>query len=205
MQKDIADMDPKNLSDVPAFQDEFTREFMAATDEVSDGHYLFESKTDGYTILFSEDAHIDQIHYEKVKDHYEGIKFGSDSERITGESYTVFVTYENPTIPDEPDIQVSLVRKSVNYDGEFDKREHGDVTHYFAQKKYVLSDQTSSVYRFFGAVESNDTNQYISYIYSVDCPDEQKGCDYDLEAIEKKVEKVMPSVEYNDNEGGNKH
>ena len=122
MKKDIADMDPKDLPDVPAFQDEFTREFMASTVEVSDGYYLFESQTGGYTLPFPEDAHIDQIHYEKVKDHYEGIKFGSDSERITGESYTVYVTYENPTKPDEPDIQLSLVKNAVDYEGEFKKR-----------------------------------------------------------------------------------
>src|SRR5699024_6822062 len=122
MEKDIASMDSKDLPDVPAFQDEFTREFMSSIDEVSDGYYLFHSKTGGYTLPFPEDAHIDQIHYEKVKDHYEGIKFGSDSERITGESYTVYVTYENPTKPDEPDIQLSLVKNAVDYEGEFKKR-----------------------------------------------------------------------------------
>ncbi len=190
-------MDPKDLPDVTAFQDEFTREFMTSTNEVSDGYYLFESKTGGYTLPFPGDARIDQMHYEKVKDHYEGIRFVGDSERTTGESYTVYVTYENPTKPDEPDIQLSFVKKAVNYDGEFDKKEHDDVTHYFAQKKYVLSDQKSSMYRFFGAVQSNNSNQYISYTYSVRCPDEQKGCDYDLEAIEQEVEKVMTSVEFN--------
>lgn len=190
-------MDPKDLPDVPAFQDEFTREFMTSTDEVSDGYYLFESKTGGYTLPFPGDAHIDQIHYEKVEDHYEGIKFGSDSERITGESYTVYVTYEDSTKPDDPDIQLSLVKNAVNYDGEFDKKEHENITHYFAQKKYVLSDKKSSVYRFFGLVQSKNSNQLIRYDYNVRCPNEQKGCDFDLEAIEREVEKVMTSVEFN--------
>lgn len=197
MKKDIADMDPKDLPDVTAFQDEFTREFMTSTDEVSDGYYLFESKTGGYTLPFPGDAHIDQIHYEKVKDHYEGIKFGSDSERITGESYTVYVTYEDPTKPDETNVKLSLVKNAVNYEGEFEKKEHTDVTHYFAQSKYVLSDKKSSMYYFFGVVQSNNSNQYISYTYSVRCPDEQKGCDYDLEEIEQEIEKVVTSVEFN--------
>lgn len=134
-------MDPKDLRDIPSFQDEFTREFMTSTDEVSDGYYLFESKTGGDTIPFPEEAHIDQIHYEKVKEHYEGIGFGSDNERITGESYTVYVTYENPTKYIKPDIKVSLVENAVNYEGEVDKKENDDITHYFAQKKYVLSDK----------------------------------------------------------------
>ena len=164
---------------------------------MSDGYYLFESKTGGYTLPFPADARIDQIHYEKVKDHYEGIKFGSDSERVTGESYTMYVTYEHPTKPDDPDIQLSLVKNAVDYDGQFDKKEHEDVTHYFAQTKYVLSDKKSSVYYFLGLVQSNNSNQLIRYRYKVRCPDEQQGCNYDLEAIEQEVEKIMTSVEFN--------
>jgi len=34
MEKDVADMDPKDLPDVSAFQDDFTREFMASTEPV---------------------------------------------------------------------------------------------------------------------------------------------------------------------------
>lgn len=135
-----------------------------------------------------------------MKDHYEGIKFGSDKEKITGEPYTVYVTYENPTIPVETDIQLVLASDPVHYDGEFDKREYDDVTHYFARQKYISSSKKTSVYHFFGAVDSKDTNQYITYTYSVRCPDEQKGCDYDLDEIEQEVEKIMTSVEFN-NEG----
>src|SRR5699024_4385826 len=126
MEEDISSMDSKDLPDVPAFQDEFTREFMSSIDEVSEGYYLFHSKTSGYTLPFPEVAHIDQIHYEKVKDRYEGIKFGSDHQRLTGESYTVYVTYENSTKPMKPSIKLSLVEDAVNYEGEFEKKELDD-------------------------------------------------------------------------------
>src|SRR5699024_3446657 len=170
MEKDNVNKDIEELPDVTAFQDEFTRGFMASTDEVSDGYYLFESKTGGYTILFPGDARIDEIHYEKVKKGFESIKFGSDSEKHTGESYKVYVMYENPKVPDKPDIQVSFMSKAVHYDGEFEERKFKNVTHYFARQKYESSSKKSSVYHFIGAVESNSTNQYISYTYSVRCP-----------------------------------
>src|SRR5699024_3608409 len=202
MEKDIASMDSKDLPDVPAFQDEFTREFMSSIDKVSDGYYLFHSKTGGYTLPFPEDAHIDQIHYEKVKDHYEGIKFGSDKEKITGESYTVYVTYENQTKPVTTDIQLVLASDPVHYEGEFEEKVHDELTHFFARQKYVVSDKESSTYFFFGVVQSNNSNQYITYRYAVECPDEQKGCDYDLDEIEQEVEKIMTSVEFtNEGEG----
>ena len=57
--------------------------------------------------------------------------------------------YENSTKPINPDIKLSLVEDTVNYDGKFIKIEHDNVIHYFAQKKYILSDIKSSVYRFF--------------------------------------------------------
>ncbi|MDL4840514.1 hypothetical protein QQS35_08660, partial [Aquibacillus sp. LR5S19] len=47
------------LPETKAFQDEFTREFMDSTEEVKDGYYLFRSKTDGYTMLFPENAEMD--------------------------------------------------------------------------------------------------------------------------------------------------
>lgn len=191
-------MDPKDLPNVTAFQDEFTREFMTSTDEVSDGYYLFESKTGGYTIPFPEDAHIDQIHYEKVKESSEWTRYNADRETITGEPYTVYLIYENSQKPIDPEIKLKHFRTSVKYDGEFDKKEHDDLTHYFTQTKYVLSDKESSVYRFFGLIHANDTNQTVRYEYHIPCEDEQKGCDYDLEAIEQQIEKVMTSIEFSD-------
>jgi len=186
----------KDLSKVPAFQDEFTREFMASKKEVSEGYYLFESKTVGYTVPFPGDARIDEIHYEKVGNVFESIKFGSESEKHTGESYTVYMMYENPTRPDSLEVQLSSVVNALNYDGDFEEKEYENITHYFARQKYVLSSGDSSVYYFFGVVSSNPTNQYISYRYAVRCPDERTGCNYDLDTIEQAIEKMMTSLKF---------
>ncbi len=50
------DMDPKDLPQVPAFQDEKTREYMVSTKEEEPGYYLLESKLKGFRMLFPEDA-----------------------------------------------------------------------------------------------------------------------------------------------------
>lgn len=72
-----------------------------------------------------------------------------------------------------------------------------DITHHYAQQKYVLSNKKSSIYYFIGVVESSSSNQYVSYRYGVRCPDEEAGCTYDLHAIEKEVGKMMTSVKFN--------
>src|SRR5699024_2142145 len=75
MEKDVAEMDPKDLPDVRAFQDDFTREFMTSIEPVEDGYYEFESKTGGYTMKFPENASIDKGYYERKKDTFELLSY----------------------------------------------------------------------------------------------------------------------------------
>ncbi|KPB04291.1 hypothetical protein AAV98_12875, partial [Bacillus sp. CHD6a] len=58
----------QNKEDVPdtvAFQDEFTKDFLQSSEEVVEGHYLFKSRTDGYTVLFPVNASMDKAVYER--------------------------------------------------------------------------------------------------------------------------------------------
>lgn len=47
---------PKDLPQVPAFQDEKTREYMESTKEAEPGYYVLESKLKGFRMLFPEEA-----------------------------------------------------------------------------------------------------------------------------------------------------
>ncbi len=201
MEEDRANMDEKELPDVPAFQDDFTREFMASREEVSDGYYLFESKTGGYTIPFLEDGRVDKIYYERTDENFEWVMYGGENEKITKTPYTIYLKYGNPSIPDDSEILLSSFENAVDYDGAYEQIDHDVFTHYYAHNNYALSDQQSSVYSFFGLVQSNDTNQYVRYQYQVLCEDED-GCDYNVEEIEQEVEKMVTSIEFNREEGG---
>src|SRR5699024_5796917 len=72
-QKDSSEMDPAEWPDVIAFQDDFTREFMSSLEEVEDGYYLFESKTGGDTMMYPENATMNQTYYQKNKGTFETI------------------------------------------------------------------------------------------------------------------------------------
>src|SRR5690625_781408 len=76
----LQDADPKDLPDTIAMQDEFTREFMASAEEEEEGYYLFESKTGGYTMLYSVNSKLDDIYYEKRHDSFETLHFGEGKE-----------------------------------------------------------------------------------------------------------------------------
>jgi hypothetical protein len=58
-----ADMDPKDLPDVPAFQDEFTRSFLTSTEPVREGYYPFEAKTGKFTMAFPGDMEVIERSY----------------------------------------------------------------------------------------------------------------------------------------------
>jgi len=51
-QKRPKEMDPKDLPQVTAFQDEKTREFMVSTKEEEPGYYLLEGKSKKFRMLF---------------------------------------------------------------------------------------------------------------------------------------------------------
>src|SRR5690625_6755165 len=79
--QELQDADPKDLPDTIAMQDDFTRGFMASTEEEEEGYYIFESKTGGYTMLYPVNSNLGQIYYKKVNESFKTLHFGESKER----------------------------------------------------------------------------------------------------------------------------
>lgn len=195
-EKDIAEMDPKDLPDVPAFQDDFTREFMASTEEVEDGYYVFQSKTGGYTMMYPGDAKMNPRYYEINNEYFESIRFGSDHEEITGDTYSVRVIYKTGKRTNDVEVLFSVLSDMIGYKGDYEETEFEDKIIYFATMKFAPEDMEGSSYRFFGIVKSKTSNQAVSYLYKIYCNDKQGNCNYDMDFIEQHVKKLMNSIEF---------
>lgn len=91
----IANRDPETLPNVNAFQDEFTREFMASTVEVEDRFYTFQSKTEKYTMLFPKDAKVSTFYYSKSGDYTESFQYYSEDDAVSGNHYTFHIWHTN--------------------------------------------------------------------------------------------------------------
>src|SRR5699024_4196167 len=116
-EKDISEMDTKDLTNVTDFQDDFTREFMKSTEEVDDGYYLFESKTGGYTMWYPEDAVMNKGYFERTKDTYERVSFGTEANKDKSNiPYSVVATYDHFHKGKESERLLNLLSKYVNYD-----------------------------------------------------------------------------------------
>jgi len=197
MEKDVAEMDPKDLPDVRAFQDDFTREFMTSIEPVEDGYYEFESKTGGYTMKFPENASIDKGYYERKKDTFELLSYAEKTSE-NHVSYYVNATYNNFYKGKESRRLLYLLSGDVNYDGDYEEFEHQNNTIFFATSKSTTKSKKTTWYEFFGLVKSNNSNQSLRFIYSLKCEEPEGNCAYDFDAIEQKVKSLMNSVNFKD-------
>ncbi|MBU5465518.1 hypothetical protein KQI49_01580 [Virgibacillus sp. MSJ-26] len=199
MEKDVADMDPKDLPDVTAFQDDFTREFMASKEPVEEGYYEFESKTGGYTMKFPENARLSKRFYERNKRTFERLRYAENENELSS-SYAVISTYNHFQKARETERLLYLLSSSVNYEGDYEKLDHLDNTIYFAtlEETVKVEDKKATWYNFFGLIKSKKSNQSLRYIISIKCDKPNENCSYDLDAIEHKVKSLMKSVEFND-------
>ena len=198
-EKDISKMNPEDLPDVTAFQDDFTREFMTSTEEVEDGYYLFESKTGGYTMWYPEDAIMNKGYYERTKDTFERVSFGVEANKDKSNiPYYVVASYNHSHSNQDNDSLLYLLSSTVDYKGDYDKFEHQDNSIFFATSESTTRSKKTTWYEFFGLIKSKNTNQSLRYIYSVKCEGKTKNCSYDLESIEQKVKDIMKSVKFKD-------
>ncbi|WP_164218662.1 hypothetical protein [Virgibacillus sp. YIM 98842] len=198
-QKDIAEMDPADLPDVIAFQDDFTREFMSSLEEVEDGYYLFESKTGGYTMMYPQNAKMDQGYFEKSGETFEAIRYGEDESSNDFLYYTTF-TFDEGERTEEPENLLKLLSSSVNYDGDYEEMKYNDKTIYFATMQFVTDTGTNSTDRFFGLVKSKTSSQAVSFTYNVITENNDIDYESDLHEASDVVMKLIQSIEFNMNE-----
>ncbi|GIO23944.1 hypothetical protein [Oceanobacillus sp. J11TS1] len=190
--KKISEMSAEELPDVTAFQDEFTREFMVSTEPVKGGYYLFRSKTGGYTMMYPENARLDNLYYESPSDDYETVKYGATNEEV-GYWYLVRGTYNQGKGADSLEGLKAAVEGHTKYNGEYEQMDYNDKRIHFAKMENVRSTGRSITYRFIGIIQSKNSNQALSYICNVTTDYEN---DINVPSIEKEVLNIMESVEF---------
>jgi len=194
---DITKIDPEKLPDLPAFQDDFTREFMGSTDEIEEGFYLFQSKTGKYTMMYPGNAKMQKTFYGFTGENYEKLRYAGGDEEVTGATYTVDLSFKHNKDTIRLDTHLSVVSKGIRYEGDFEKIDTDDTEIYFAKNTLPEDRKTIGTYNFFGVVKSKESNKTLNYIYMVYCEERSEdGCGYDTEAIEAHVKKLMKSVTF---------
>ncbi|MCK0470564.1 hypothetical protein [Halalkalibacter sp. APA_J-10(15)] len=182
-----------NAPDVPAFEDEFTREFMKSTKELEEGFYLFESKTGGYTIWFPENATVDSSNYIKRGESRELVNISE----VYGDnlSYRLRLTYDNRSGTENINSQLRLLSSYVDYQGEYEEFIHGDKTFYYATTLHNVS-EGSKVYYFISYIKSNANHRSVKFLYATSCNFLSENCTIDVDQQEEYALNLMKSVEF---------
>ncbi|OIS63106.1 lipoprotein YvcA [Bacillus subtilis] len=193
------DMDPKDLPQVPAFQDEKTREYMVSTKEEEPGYYLLESKLKGFRMLFPEDGQY-APDLSSTGENEETIVFDSFNKK-TNIQYDVQLDYhQDKSFANDKDIMIDIVSGRNSYIGKYEKRKQSDKIVYSAQKKSVFDDAEEKKYfsyRFFGYVKSTKEDYLgIEYSFRFACYSDEEACSLKKDEARKKVEKIIDSITF---------
>ncbi|MCK0470563.1 hypothetical protein [Halalkalibacter sp. APA_J-10(15)] len=182
-----------NAPDVPAFEDEFTREFMKSTKEVEEGFYLFESKTGGYTIWFPENAVTEPAYYYREGDQRESLSI----KELYGDNliYRARLRYEDSPLTNSIDTQLTLLSSYVNYEGKYEEFQYENNTYYYAKSVFEI-DNEPKAYHFFSYIKSNSFEKSVKFIYEVTCYTFEEPCTIDVDLQEEHALKLMKAIEF---------
>ncbi|MPQ26426.1 lipoprotein YvcA [Bacillus paralicheniformis] len=193
------DMDPKDLPQFPAFQDEKTREYMASTKEVEPGYYLLESKLKGFTMLFPEDGEYSDSQLTKEN---ESLFFDSVDKKTNIVMNASIEFYRNESFIDDPDTMLDIVRGENKYKGDFQKLKSEGKNIYFASKKEFFNKESSPSYIYLGYIKSTEQSYLgIAYSFMFSCSAKVETCNQEPDNYEKKVKKILKSVTFNLDKG----
>jgi hypothetical protein len=190
-EKDNGKVNQESMPETEAFQDEFTRDFMKSTKETEEGYYTFESKTEGYTILFPKNATVSIGDYEAVKDQFESLSFGEKriDEKI---SYFIKVSYEDNSSTRDIDTKLELLSDGADYKGEYKKAVQGDYIVYSSD----AGPKNLDYYYYLAYIKSAASDQAIRFTYFSNCIVEEKSCELTTEKEKNRINKILNSIEF---------
>ncbi|MDG3072718.1 hypothetical protein [Bacillus halotolerans] len=193
------DMDPKDLPQVPAFQDEKTREYMVSTKEEEPGYYLLESKLKGFRMLFPADGeYVPDM--SSTGDNEETIVFDSFNKKTNIQYDGQLDYHQDKSFANDKGTMLDIVSGRNGYKGKYGERELSDKIVYSAQKKSVFDDvdgKNNYSYRFFGYVKSTKKDYLgIEYSFRFACYKDEEPCSLKEEEARQKVQKIIDSITF---------
>ncbi len=195
-EKEAEKVKPEKLPNTNAFQDEFTRNFMASTEEMENGYYLFESGIEAFTLNFPKNANMDKVYYQSDGGKYEKFNFGETSVEKNID-YVVVGTLRDEESTKWVDSYLNSLSKTNGYEGEFRKYTQKNNDIYYAEFIDKVSEEKNGFYYVFLAyIMSSNSNKALSMSYSSKCYSSTQDCLLNLDIEREKAKKVFHSVRF---------
>ncbi|NWO15211.1 hypothetical protein [Virgibacillus sp.] len=189
--KKPSEMNPEDLPDVRAFQDEFTRGFLQSTEETRPGYYPFLSGTGKYEMDFPEGGMIDKRDYFADDKEYEEYSVRIPSDIVGGGDITIFYYSDDRT--DELDMNLESFNSRIGEDINY-KKIAGD-----GQSLYYGNIDKSEFYAYAGYVQNETADGALEIVYQIDCRQELKEkCNKNKTENEKYVLDWLKTIRFID-------
>jgi hypothetical protein len=190
-----SEMDPKDLPDVPAFQDEFTRDFLKSTEPVREGYYPLEGLSGKFTMDFPEDMYIGSKSYERSSDDScESLNISHKDE--SRDLFTNIRFRYYGFMSSEESIKDGMSSKT---DTEL---EFHPISSDIEGQTTEIADYDSGTYPGLAAVIWNDNNENIQVFSSFICGDDisQEECTKLVEEEKEKMTEIYSSIKLTQSE-----
>lgn len=187
MREDVkpSEMDPNDLPDERAFQDEFTREFLQSTEETRPGYYSFLSKTEKYKMDFPAKGIINKKFYNINKNSHEmfNVSFVDDNDIKIEYSLAYYEESDKKDI----DTNLAFFKGRIGQDTNFEVIESKN--HNIYNTNYNIS----KFYKHAAYIQNIINPGGIEIIFTIHCKDETNCKNNEL--IEQINDLIM-SIEF---------
>ncbi len=193
-------MDPKDLPEGRAFEDEFTRSLIQSTEEVSPGYYPFVAKNETYKMNFPEDGLTNMLDYTSEHD-FESIIF-TDYEEGKSFSAMVDVKYYNSYKPNtDIDRRKKSFEEHLGYSLQFEEISTKDETYYIAPTQEKYGEESGlTIFGLVAYIQNENDIGGIDVIYTIYC---EEDCEQVKEEELNKAEDWIQTIHFlNDETAG---
>ncbi|GAB3804256.1 hypothetical protein GCM10028868_31740 [Virgibacillus kimchii] len=170
-----ADMDPEELPDLRAFQDEFTREFLQSTEETRDGYYPFLSGTGRYEMDFPGGGIIGERGYSKEDKRFESFIIGVDNNAL---ETSIDFKYLPEKVGNE---EIVLNQLSASFGSELDFKKHETEN----KTIYISHFETKDYFGYVAYIQNRKDIGGVQVSTHSNCNGDEELC-ADLEEQEKE-------------------
>ncbi|WP_085992903.1 hypothetical protein [Oceanobacillus senegalensis] len=183
-----AEMNPEDLPDVKAFQDEFTREFLQSTEETRPGYYPFLSGKGAYTMDFPANGLMDERSYSNSQG-FEGYLVGVEVEENKG--YLLDMNYISYTKLGNEERNLEQLEERSGQELDFEKIELDGRTLYIAQLDYEYESTG-----YAGYLQNLSDSGGIQIFYTQDCSGGDKVCQEKMQQERESVVAWIKSIQF---------
>ncbi|WP_405100051.1 hypothetical protein [Oceanobacillus sp. FSL H7-0719] len=193
--KKPSEMNPEELPDGRAFEDEFTRDFLQSTEESKPGYYPFLSGTGKYKMDFPLEGTVGEQGYALKDKDYEGLFIGVNAGDIHS---AIRLNYYSTDEKGREDSKLDMINDRIGQELEYDKYTSENST------LYLSYFETEMYYGYAGFLQNEAENGGIRIIYQTECVASKEKCEAikaeSIDVMKNQIESIQFTLESNEGE-----